>query len=352
MLYQLLDENRSLKGTVELLQHCREIGSHLEFEPLGQTSLRVLSQVTGAKGGLFVWREAHEKTFRIVATYGITKREGKSVTDQMIEYPRQVEKRLSVATWIEDGSLMVPYCDGPTLLLSLRMEGKPYTAILLGFPRGVTLDEAKREQIRLLVQQTEITLGHAYRFERARNLAFLDDLTGLYNTRYLEHFVDQELKRAVRQHYLVSFLFVDLDFFKQVNDRFGHMIGSRLLVAVGQELHSIVRDIDVIIRFGGDEFVLVLINTPLAGARQVAERIRTRIHNRPFLEELGVTSRYFRLSASIGISTFPEHGENKESLLRLADEAMYRAKAISRNAISIAQVSARPLAATPTDIAL
>ncbi|HLG19568.1 MAG TPA: diguanylate cyclase [Bdellovibrionota bacterium] len=342
-LRRLIDENRSLKETVELLSLCREIASHIEFEPLGATALRILMSIAAAKSGVVLFREDHDRVFRIFAVNGMTKKEGKIVADHVAEKDAAFQKSLPIVSWMDVAELRLPNADGPVLLIPLRLEGKEWTLVALGFDPESALPREKKEQIRVLSRQIALSLNNALRYERLRDLAFVDDLTGLYNMRYLDRFADTEMKRASRHGYPVSFLFVDLDFFKQVNDRFGHLVGSRLLISVGQELRNAVRDIDAIVRYGGDEFILILINTPTQGAKQVAERIRRCVQDRPFLAELGIErARDVRLSASIGVATFPDHARDKETIIRLADEAMYHAKTASRNAIYVASPAGVP----------
>jgi diguanylate cyclase (GGDEF)-like protein len=123
---------------------------------------------------------------------------------------------------------------------------------------------------------------------------------------------------------------MDIDYFKQVNDQFGHLTGSKLLVEVGQLLLKNLRSIDIVARYGGDEFVIVLPQTPSAVASRVAQRIRKSVEQNVFMKKEGCQ---IKITASFGVASYPESAKTKEELLRLADEAMYRVKNQTRNGV-------------------
>ncbi len=163
-----------------------------------------------------------------------------------------------------------------------------------------------------------------------RGLSHTDDLTGLFNQRYLELILDRELSLAKRNDSQFSILFLDLDHFKNVNDTHGHLIGSRLLFEVGQEIKRALRDSDITFRYGGDEFVIILAQTGLDDAVFVAERIRVQIEKKRFLVK---DSLEIRLTASIGVATVPLHAVTKQQILKAADEALYGVKKAVRNKV-------------------
>lgn len=163
-----------------------------------------------------------------------------------------------------------------------------------------------------------------------KGLTFTDDLTGLYNQRYLEVILDRELSLAKRNDVQFSVLFLDMDHFKAVNDTHGHLIGSRLLYEVGQEIKRTLRESDVCFRYGGDEFLIILAHTGLADAVVVAERIRLQVEKKRFLAREGLE---IRLTASIGVASVPDHATTKQQILQAADEALYGVKKAVRNRV-------------------
>lgn len=168
--------------------------------------------------------------------------------------------------------------------------------------------------------------------ERARfqELARTDALTGCLNRRALFERLGRELDRAKRYRHSVTVILVDLDEFKTVNDTYGHVAGDRVLAGVGESLRREARAVDIVGRYGGDEFVLVLPETPLDGAVTFAERLRVRINGMNFAE--GGEPWY--VSASIGVAAYPTSDvSSAEDLIARADQAMYRAKDDGRNQV-------------------
>jgi diguanylate cyclase (GGDEF)-like protein len=166
--------------------------------------------------------------------------------------------------------------------------------------------------------------------KRAEDLSVTDDLTHLYNSRYLDAVLHRETKRASRSGRPLSLLFIDLDGFKSVNDTYGHLFGSRALVEAAAVIRSSARETDVVARFGGDEFALVLPDTGGEGAFAVGERIRERLAAHVFLVGAGLG---VRLTCSVGVATLPDVANSSDELIQAADKAMYLVKDRGKNGI-------------------
>jgi diguanylate cyclase (GGDEF)-like protein len=188
-----------------------------------------------------------------------------------------------------------------------------------------------------LLEPAAYALGTALRVARAEALSVTDDLTQLYNSRYLNEALRKETKRAMRSGAPLSLLFVDLDGFKRINDAHGHLLGSRALIEAADVIKDCARETDVVARFGGDEFALLLPETGTEGAQAVARRLRERVQRFRFLHG---SSQEGRLTASIGVATLPDVTDTAEGLLHAADSAMYRVKMTGKNGIHIAGVPA------------
>jgi diguanylate cyclase (GGDEF)-like protein len=185
-------------------------------------------------------------------------------------------------------------------------------------------------QLIKLFDQSSILIERALLYQKVEELSITDDLTKLFNTRYLNRSIEMEIQRSLRYRTSVSLIFMDIDYFKHVNDRYGHLVGSKILAEVGQLLIKNLRSVDVVVRYGGDEFVIVLPHTPPVAAAQIAERIRKAVERNIFLEKEGYT---LRITASFGVASYPESARSKEELLRLADEAMYKVKYHTKNGV-------------------
>jgi len=168
-----------------------------------------------------------------------------------------------------------------------------------------------------------------------------DGLTGLYNHRYFHERLGQEMKRALRYNHSLSLMMMDLDGFKAVNDTLGHPAGDTILRNFAKLLLSEIRDIDVPARYGGDEFAVILPETGVDEAREIAERVREAVDRRPHLTdeplsadrgEYGSPSDW-KITLSVGVAECPTHALQKDALVAAADIAMYHAKHVSQNAV-------------------
>ena len=178
-----------------------------------------------------------------------------------------------------------------------------------------------------------IALDNALRVQRAEALSVTDDLTNLYNSRYLSQVLRRETKRASRSGRPLSLLFVDLDGFKSINDTYGHLYGSRALVEAAGVIRASARETDMVARFGGDEFALILPDTGSDGATAVGERLRARVAAHMFLQGDGLS---IPLTVSVGVATLPDVAASAEGLIQAADKAMYWVKDHGKNGIYVA----------------
>jgi diguanylate cyclase (GGDEF)-like protein len=192
---------------------------------------------------------------------------------------------------------------------------------------GLIMTEANERFFDVMGSTAANALRNAQLFEEVQQRARTDFLTGLPNHRFFQATLSVELGRAQRHNHSLSLLIIDLDFLKEVNDKFGHPSGDMVIRTIAETIRSTCREIDFAARYGGEEFMVILPETPLAGAAQVADRIRERIAAQEFP---GIGS----ITASVGISNYPLNALSKEDLIRVADQALYVAKNGGRNRVS------------------
>jgi len=221
---------------------------------------------------------------------------------------------------------------GSLLCLPLALRGEKIGAIEILNKLGGEFGSEDVAFIEGISQPLAVALESHRMFDGAEKLAITDDLTQLYNYRYLTQYLATEAKRCLRYKKKVSLLFIDVDGFKRINDTFGHLTGSEALAEIARMLRGTVRETDVVSRYGGDEFVIVLPETPLNGALIIAERIRKRVEDYEFHAQ----DQNVHLTVSLGVANLPKHTLTAEGLIKKADAAMYRAKGLSKNTIRVA----------------
>ena len=329
---RLMDENQALRGSVQAFEAARALTACLESGDVLPMALDIILRLTGRGRAVGRLIELPSRTGEGVELVGFP-------ADSLTELRSEIElgklfdptelERPGISSGDElTGALTTLGLADPQLLpLAIRHEGRVVGGIWV-FSDGRPFEDDERQRAELVVEQAELALINAERFLQAREKAFIDDVTSLYNARYLLSALDREVNRASRSQSRLSVLFLDLDRFKTVNDRFGHLVGSRVLRELGALLQESVRAIDTVGRYGGDEFTILLVDTGLDGALSVADRIRQSVANHVFGGERGLD---LRLTISVGVATFPAHGDTRERLLDLADKAMYLAKALGRN---------------------
>ncbi len=189
-----------------------------------------------------------------------------------------------------------------------------------------------RVKVHYKIKQLQEELRDSNR--RLEELSNTDDLTKMYNRRYFMELFELEFQRAQRYDAKLSFVMIDIDDFKAFNDNYGHLMGDRILYEVAQILKASLRVHDIVGRYGGEEFALLMPETDLKGGLVVAERYRKRVEEYMYIEG----NKEFRLTISLGVAAFPhEDIQTVDDLIRLADNAMYRAKRNGKNRVEVAE---------------
>jgi len=235
--------------------------------------------------------------------------------------------------WPRDGDDVAPCAGEPdagggALAIPLRSGGHPF-GVLGFYGRSVPFDDEDVDSVEILVRQAETAIENSFLYEEAVRLSLTDGMTGLWNRRNFDLRLESELSRAVRFAEPFAVAFVELDQMKLVNDRHGHQAGDTVLIELARRLTEAVREVDLVARWGGDEFTLLLPKTGLDGALLLAEKIRAGVGNTPF----NVDTASLDITISVGVAAYPVHGADAKDLMAAADAAMYRAKALGRNRV-------------------
>ena len=197
--------------------------------------------------------------------------------------------------------------------------------------RPQQLTESQRRLLEMAASLVGLSIKNAQLFRRVRQLSAVDVLTACLTKHHGMNLIAAELRRAQRSEQPVSLLFIDLDHFKQLNDRYGHLFGDTVLSAVGTAMKEALRGSDLRCRYGGEEFVVLLPDTPLDGAKRVAESMRRHLARRAIERPEGSIF----VTASIGVSAATPGELDAKALLARADAAMYRAKRDGRNCVRV-----------------
>ena len=194
-------------------------------------------------------------------------------------------------------------------------------------------DEKDLDLLQTLTDHAAIAIENARLYEKARRLAITDDLTGLYNSRHCDLFLKKALEEAIKKETPLSLLFIDLDHMKEVDDTYGHLMGGHALKEVADRISALIKPPDMASRYGGDEYVIILLGKNSQKAVELAEKIRLKLEAEPFLTSHNLTCK---ITASIGIASYPEHAGSTDELFSKADKAMYQVKESGKNKVKLA----------------
>jgi len=330
----LLQENLRLRDERAILEACRSLTASLEPGDVYSVALDlVLRAVRRQRGIAFYHRalipntegcqfrgfsEGQESALRLLITGG------KRLNFEAIDEIRVLDRGP-----IHDALREVGVEVHDLLALPVRGE-ETECGVFWVLGDGSPFGEEEIDRALIVTGHTSLSLRNAEHYHRAKERALVDDVTEVYNARYLLEAMDREIRRAERYGSELSVLFLDLDRFKLVNDHHGHLVGSQALRQLSQVLGQCVRQVDTLARYGGDEFTILLVGTCEETGTEIAERIRRIVAETPF--EAG-PDQVVHLTCSVGVSTYPTHGRTREALLDAADKAMYRAKSKGRNRI-------------------
>jgi len=306
------------------------LSSRLELDTVANGALRQLLEHTGATAGAILVDMGGQ--LQVQASLGVRRPE--TIVDrdlvrsalrtgsiEVLEVPRDVEI---------EGAL-VDFRPRAVLFLPVSHKNVPLGVVVMASNTG--FDAEVRARLDLFRHGLGLALNNALAHDRLQRLAALDPLTGVYNRRFGLGRLHEEFGRAMRANTPVGVILLDIDHFKSVNDTYGHLVGDRLLTSLAGIVSSILREGDILIRYGGEEFLAVLPAASSEDIRAIGERVRRAVEESSLVEG----SQTVRITVSIGGAAYPNQNvEAEESLVELADEALYAAKQSGRNRVEIA----------------
>lgn len=299
--------------------------SQLDLKPLCDGALAGFMKATNASAGAILGDVGGELS--VLASFGIVETEGLCENDHV---HRALQTLEPVYVELPDGLAvqagLVEFRPREVLFLPLSVQSVATGVVVLAGSEA--FDRESRPLSQIFARTFVMALANAMAHDDLQRIAALDPLTNCYNRRFGFLRLREEFTRAQRSEQPLGVILFDIDHFKAVNDTYGHLIGDRVLASVAQEAKRCLREGDVLVRYGGEEFVCILPGASIDTSRAVSERIRCAV------EELAVQDRdqVIRCTVSLGYTSFPAaHAEDETGLIKIVDDALYRAKGSGRN---------------------
>ena len=306
------------------------LSSRFELDALGGAALDELLRYTGARAGAIL--VVRDDALEPLASHGLRDAAALPDNDHIRRALRTglVESLAVEPSALVVDSLLLGQPAREMLVASFAFKGVPLGAIVLATPAAFDPDAAR------LLEQFRADLGlavnNALAHDRLERLAAVDPLTDAYNRRFGVGRLREEFSRAVRAEAPLGVLMFDIDHFKAVNDTYGHLVGDRVLRAVARAARRVIRDGDVLVRYGGEEFLVLLPGAGADDVRQIGERVRRAVGETEVLDG----DQRVTVSVSVGGATYRDVLASPEGLVAAADEALYEAKVAGRNRLVVA----------------
>ena len=328
--------NRLIKTLADSLQTQQAVSEFsdmlagtLELETLAINSLEMFLENSGSNGGAVYYDEIGE--LKVAANLGLKDPALVAESDHIqIALRRGQTKIITLPKGIQMEGILADFRPSEILVLPTSYKEVPLGAVVLG--KTGTYQPEELVRLELFRQGFGLALNNALAHDRLQRLAALDPLTGVYNRRFGLGRLHEEFERSIRSSVPLGLLMLDIDHFKSVNDTYGHQVGDRILKSVASIIRTILREGDILVRYGGEEFLAILPAASSEDLRLIGERIRRATEESIHPEG----DQTIRITISIGGAAYPNQNVEKESmLLQFADDSLYKAKETGRNRVMI-----------------
>jgi diguanylate cyclase (GGDEF)-like protein len=219
------------------------------------------------------------------------------------------------------------------LMVPMESHGKVIGILVAESSQVGAFGEKDQNMLQVVARGAGMALENAMLHKKMEELTITDELTGIYNYRYFTQKLREEQKRAARYDLPLSLIMVDIDWFKKFNDTYGHEVGNIVLRGITSVIKRCIRDVDIFCRYGGEEFIVILPQTPQIEVSRIGERIRNQIEETTFGGGGGIPK--LKVTVSVGVTSYPENGKTEDEILSVADNALYRAKGSGKNVVCV-----------------
>lgn len=321
--------SKSLKMQDTVREYTEILSSQVELHPLASKALKILVNYSAANAGAILYEKNGE--IELLSSYGINDADILKSNQLIVD---ALNKGEQYSLYLPDNlvieSILTKFKPKEVIIEPVKYMNIPIAVIMLASTE-IFKTELKKQLV-IFSRGLSIALNNAFEHEQLQKLAALDPLTGIYNKRFGLIRFHEEYSTSIRTERPLGVLMLDIDHFKLVNDTYGHLIGDRVLINITQQIKNIMRVGDLFIRFGGEEFLLILPGASKNDSYIIAERIRHIVKE----SKITYGSNNISVTISIGCDSLPETSvSGEEELIKNADEALYRAKDSGRDQVAI-----------------
>jgi diguanylate cyclase (GGDEF)-like protein len=301
----------------------------LELESLAENSLEMFLEHTGSSGGAILYESGGE--MNLAANRGIINPEEVVKSDHVQNALRKAKtQQVPIPDSVQLEGVLANFRPQEVYVLPATYKEIPLGVVVLG--KAAPYEAEEQTRLELFRQGFGLALNNALAHDRLQRLAALDPLTGVYNRRFGLGRLHEEFERSIRSSIPLGILMMDIDHFKSVNDTYGHQVGDRILKSVAAIIRSILREGDILVRYGGEEFLAILPAAASDDLELIGERIRRSVEESAHIED----KQTIRVTISVGGAAYPNQNVEKDhTLVQLADDSLYRAKETGRNRVII-----------------